>query len=254
MDKLQPKTRERAENATNLPSEDSSGMPDAAQVNLAALANMANIPARFQHLIAGLEAWRTAELLQQREQEQKRDRDLADLATDLVEAQQREIDENRVKLNIGGEDVDISQGDLRGIMEKRARELREQRDDMARSGANARDLERMDDLIDHYDPLIEELKNDKADRVTMEAVEELAKRDPPLGARIKDFGGPEIAKGLSKSASFTSAPSLESRISGSSLKEAFTRSSTGETPPLAAQENPQPVIRAPKSALDSMNL
>jgi hypothetical protein len=214
-------------------------MPETARVNLDALANMANVPARFQHLVAGLEAWRNAALEQERDESKKRDRDFADMAAEMAQIRQQEIDSNRLKLNIGGEDVDISQGDLREIMEKRAKDLREQRDQMARSGASASELERMDNLLDQYDTLNGELKDGKVDSVTMEAIEELSKQDRGLEAAIlnRNNRSNDIA---SPRASFASEALGVGSVPGSALKDAFSRSASPEAENAPTESKPQP--------------
>lgn len=171
----------------------------------------------------------------------------------MAQIRQQEIDSNRLKLNIGGEDVDISQGDLREIMEKRAKDLREQRDQMARSGASASELERMDNLLDQYDTLNGELKDGKADDITLEAVQELAKQDPALAAEIKAFKQPQadIAPSVP-----LSADRLATVTGGATaLRETFGQSASPTAPALpdtpAPDQNP---LAEAKAKLQSLAL
>jgi hypothetical protein len=63
---------------------------------------------------------------------------------------QHEIDSNVVEMQIDGKAVRIAQGDLRGILEKRIRELKVERDRLSKSGDKA-GLRKTDDMIRKYE-------------------------------------------------------------------------------------------------------
>lgn len=120
---------------------------------------------------------------------------------------------------------------------------------MARSGASADKLERMDNLIDQYDPLIDDLKNGKADRVTIEAVQELAKQDPELAREIKRANSQNHDVAQTRTTSFSAEAFATGAVSGSlSLRETFAKGAAPQSEP--APES-APSVLPPKRNLDS---
>ncbi len=72
-------------------------------------------------------------------------------APEIAAAQrQQEIDSNILKLNIDGEDIEISQGKLRQIMIDRVKKLKEQRDQLERSNGDANEIARVENLLKIY--------------------------------------------------------------------------------------------------------
>lgn len=228
---------------------------DTTRPSLEALAFMANIPPKYWHLLNHLPAVEAARL----EQEQKREREAAfwENALEVMAQQQRQIDENRLRLTIDGADVEISQGDLRKAMTARLDELREQRRAVQRSGRGAGDAQRLDRLIEQYEPLIDRLQKEKADTATLAEIQELAKKDPPLCGQIQMFSNERVAvvaiSEQQRRVSYATANLDQGGISAFKLREPFARSASPEGLALAtapavtrpAVENQQQDQRTP---------
>lgn len=169
-----------------------------------ALAFRAVLPAKYQAILSNHRAHREA--LAGDGQREDRERKAEGFISEVLSAaeRQREIDSNPVSLSINGEDFEIEQGDLRKIMEKRLRELREQRDQMIRSGSGAAEIDAMDDLIERYETTTGKLGEGKADESTVRDVQDLMERDPELANLIKENRDTGIDESLSAGATRTS--------------------------------------------------
>jgi hypothetical protein len=213
---------------------DISAADDPSRINLNALFFQASVPAKYQNLIAPALAVQKDKL--HHEQKEKHDHE-----TELAAVYQREIDRNILKLNIDGEEIEISQGDLRKVMQHRVHDLDEQKRALQKSGKNPEEVKRLDKLIQQYQPVIDDLQKQKADPATMQAVRDLTKQDPELKPAIKAQAALNADTGASmadnKRNSYAAQFFQEQTIAAQPLKEAFAK---GAAPVAPATEPPPP--------------
>ena len=155
------------------------------EVSVASLAFAAFIPPEYEALLANSAAFQAVQAKREEKEKRAKEEDEKEQKAERDALYQMEIDRNILKLNIDGQEVDISQGDLRKIMKTRLDTLEEQRDDLQHSGRNPNELHRLDNLIAEYQPVIVDLQKHKADAKTMAGVQNLMRQDPELAAEVK---------------------------------------------------------------------
>ena len=209
-------------------------------VSIDSLAFQTNVPSKFQGLVANSAAALSARL--QSEERRGRDHDGLSRAFDMAASFQRQIDSNVVTLQIDGQELRISQGDLRKAMDDRLLALKERKKQLDQAGGNSEERKRLGTLIDEYEPVIKSLKDRKADAQTMSAVQDLLKKDPPLGAEIKRYQvGTQLLPTADSRASFSSE-FFGDGIKAPSLTTAFAA---------AASPAPEPVQADPSIGLET---
>jgi hypothetical protein len=193
-------------------------------VSLAALAFQTSVPARFAALLAnapGFQALRAR-------QEHRDRRDENDRAAKHA-VSQRVIDRNMLRLRLGGEDIEISQGDMRKAMEARVTALEERRRQLLRNGQNPEEVERIENLVASYKPVINNLKTERASATTTAAIEDLAKRDSGLMAEVNAVKA-EALRGAERRASFSAEQFSGSGIVAPVIKDVFGRAASPPVP------------------------
>ncbi len=187
------------------------------EVSLQSLAFQASVPARYMTLVTNSAASATVKdrhgggMRSARDEEDDEERD----------AHQRAIDRNILHLRLRGEDVDISQGDMRKAMEARVAALEERRRELLRSGQNPEEVNRIENLVAAYKPVISEIKTGRASAGTTAAIEDLANRDPGLMTEIHAVKA-EAVRTPERRASSSAQYFAEGGVAGPSLKAAFS--------------------------------
>jgi len=232
---------------------------DTSEVNLESLASMANVPARFMRFLVNSPIYQ--QLMLQHEARDKEERNRQDriheFANRLAEIHQREIDNNKLTLSVNGKDIEISQGDLRKIMQRRVDELKERQLALSRSGENPEELARITNLIQAYEPVIDETKKGKADAETMADIQELMEKDPQLAAQIERHQIGHVntktmaTETTDRRTSFSAEYFDSGTISGSSLKDKFTQGASPDSLPKPETEAPA-IDEKPKQALNNV--
>jgi hypothetical protein len=206
------------------------------EVSLESLAFMAFVPAKYQALVANSNA--SQAIREQHDEKAKREKQEEKDHAQRLAAYQQQIDANVLRLSINGADVDISQGDLRKVMQHRVEELEEQKKELLKNGGNPKELRRVDNLIDEYHPIIDDLQNHKADAATMNAIKEVTKEDPPLAERIQSHysdGLHVTASAVTERQTSLTAEDFASDTSAkSTLKTSFALHASPDIPPPAA--------------------
>ena len=205
---------------------------DPSNINLNALFFRASVPAKYQALVAPALAIQKEKL--QQDQKEKHEHE-----TELSAVYQREIDRNILKFSIDGEDIEISQSDLRKSMQARVEVLEERRQALERSGKNPEESKRLGKLIQQYHPMIDDLENQKADAGTSENVKDLMKEDPEWTATLKTDNTANLVMNSTtdKRTSFSAQAFDDGTIVAPSLKAAFAK---GTTPDVQPQPEEQP--------------
>jgi hypothetical protein len=144
---------------------------------------------------------------------------------------------------VNGQNLDITQGELRRIMEKRLEELREMRESMIQGGAGSSEISVLDETIQKYDETIEDLADGRADTTTEDAIQELIEADPVLAEMLDNHSNPYAEKEFSASIPRTSLAAEQfgdDTMQTFSLSAAFSRG--GELPIQPSTEINQPVF------------
>lgn len=201
-------------------------------ISLDALAFMTTIPARYMHLLGRLPQVQNAHLhdLKMRE----REREFADNLADLVRLSQHQIDSNMLTLKVGGKDIQISQGELRRIMEKRVEALKERRDQLAHSGGDPKEIARLDNLIERYEPVIETTGEGMAKTGTMDEIDGLLEDDPEFKEQVERDHHPKAPVVSDRRTSFSASEFDQGGIVALPLSAAFARSATPDKAPQPA--------------------
>ena len=195
------------------------------EISLSALATMTFIPPEYQALVENSVAFQV--LKNHQEERSKREERERKHAADLAMLHQLEIDNNVLHLSVNGQELDISQGDLRKAMKQRVEELEEERKQLLKKGGDPKELRRINNLLDEYEPVIDDLQNHKADPSTMNAVQDLLKKDPPLAVRIQsqwnDNAHITADKTISKENALTSTDPSTNAPTNLILKDQFAK-------------------------------
>lgn len=207
------------------------------RISLDALAFMASIPPRYMHLLGRIPSQHDDRLHELKIRE--RQRQFLDNVADMVMLSQQQIDSTKLTLKVRGKDIKISQGELRKIMEERVVELEERRTQLAQSGGSPDEIQRMDDLIERYKPVIKTMKRDPANDETMKAVGELMGADPELESKLddRDASAPAAKRQTSAAKEYDT-----DGIKGPSLSAAFT----GSASPVSSTATPEPASPVPE--------
>lgn len=212
-------------------------------MNLDALAFRAMIPAKFQAMLASYRRHQAD--LAESDTENSKSRTADKYAHTMLRASeiQQQIDSNRLQLSVGGKAIDIEQGELRQIMEQRLERLKERRALMVEGGASDGDIAALDDLIADYEPLIDDLKDSKADEATIDAIEDLLEKDPELARQLEadqDYAAEQSMSAGNVATSFSAEHFEEGGMVAPSLTAAFAQGGS-ITPTSDVPENaPQP--------------
>lgn len=231
-----------------LPSEDlsaRSGMPaDFSTVDLNALATMGYVPAKYQALMPFIAATRDKLEHQLANQTQDHEDSFLRRAFQAAAEVQRQIDRNMLKLNVDGQDINISQGDLRKIMTNRLEELEKQKKTLEASGANPAALDRINHLIEEYKPAIDETKSGKANAGTMDKIHTLLHDDPTFDQRVKQHGAETINSKtiasdiVDRRTSFSAEYFDAGGANGPTLKGTFANGASPDAKPAPAATTP----------------
>jgi hypothetical protein len=217
-------------------------------VSLASLAFQTTVPAQFAALLSSAPGFQAMRLRQEH-----RDRRAEEDRAAKHAVSQRAIDRNMLTLRLGGEDIEISQGDMRRAMEARVSALEERRRHLLQSGYNPEEVERIEKLTASYKPVINNLKTERASAATTAAIEDLAKRDPGLMTEINAVKM-EAARGAERRVSFSAAHFSGSGIAAPVIKDVFGKAASLPVPGEAVPTPSSPLPpSSPKGQQDVKN-
>ncbi|MFD2257695.1 hypothetical protein ACFSSA_13510 [Luteolibacter algae] len=206
-----------------------------------ALSFRAILPAKYQFLVASYRTRQDQLEIDESGFPKKREAEiLADTMLSSIQRQQ-EIDAHRLSLQVNGQNLDITQGELRRIMEKRLEELREIRESMIQGGAGSAEISALDETIQKYDETIDDLADGRADATVEEAVQELIEADPGFAEMLENHSNPSVEKTSSVEiprTSFAAEQFGDETMQTFSLSDAFSRG--GELPEQPSTEINQP--------------
>lgn len=212
------------------------------EVSLQSLTFRFNLPAKYQALVAGSTALHALQA-QQAEKKNHAQESLTHIFEMAVLHQQR-IDSKMLTLKVGGRDIEISQGELRKIMEERVEALKERREQLLNSGGSPAEIARLDNLIGRYEPVIRTVKRGETTSGTMREIDGLAEDDRPFKARLEKYAAPMAETANERRISFSSEVLPDEDINAPSLKAVFRQ----EAAPVALpQADAAPLPAQPRS-------
>jgi hypothetical protein len=223
----------------------------ASEGSLESLAFMTNVPPEYQDLVASTAT--SQAMRAERDEETKEEDQEEKSSAEYAAAYQRQIDENMLSFNIDGEDVQISQGDLQKIMKNRVKELEQQKQDLLRNGGSTQQVQRIDNLLNEYNPVIQENGAKPADAGSMNDIKKLMADDPDLNTEMRQktesLANKNPVAGNART-SFSSEFSDGGGISAKPLTPTFTQSaSPAATPPAPT---PSPTIQTQQQNLTNI--
>ena len=202
------------------------------QVSLESLAFMTNVPPEYEALVAN--SFASQAIRAQRDEKTKEDEQEKKSAVELAAEYQRELDENMLSLNIDGEDIQISQGDLRKAMQKRVEELEEQKKELEKNGGSPEQISKVEGLIGDYNSATTDSENKPLDP---KAVQHLIEEDPTWAEELKNKppasqSAENVVSGNRRS-SFSDDAFNGDGIAAAPLKPVFANSASPNPPPTA---------------------
>lgn len=151
-----------------------------------------------------------------------------------------EISQHRLRLNINGRSVEMTQGELRQAMIDRLNEIYKERDQLLITGGNHGRILELDGLASDYEDMIERISEREADAATIGEIEDLAEGDPPLASTIFEKTAEDLS---SDSKNRTSFSSELSRQATGALATQFNKC-PASTPQSDMEDEPFPEVDA----------
>lgn len=215
------------------------GLPDdLSRINLNAVSFMANVPARLLPLMAGVIGQRADETKIRAAQTEKETEDARKFSAELSRERQREIDRHVLSFSIDGENIEISQGDLRKIMKSRMEALEKERRELLRTGRDPERVNRIEDLLGRYKPTVARCETAVADTGTMREMRRLMTDDPQFMAEMKQWQTSHV-QSAERRTSFSNAFFNADAGTSSPLKAAFTRGASPASEASAPAPTPE---------------